>query len=72
MSHLPRVRAANVAGRLQDPYDFLAEMFSPPPLPNDAEIALILARTPPEDLIIGMDKQPNGEYSPTHFILPRH
>lgn len=59
----PGVRAMKVGGRLRDPLDFLAEMFSPPPLPNDDEIALILASAPPEDITIEMSKQSN------HVIL---
>lgn len=71
MPYAPRVRVTRVGGKLQDPFDFLAEILSPPPLPSEEEIELILARTPNEQLIIDMDKQPNGEYIPTHFIIPR-
>ncbi len=72
MPHPPRMGITRVAGRLQDPFDFLAEILSPPPLPDDEELSLILAKTPPEELIIGLDKQPNGEYVPTHLIVPTH
>jgi hypothetical protein len=71
MPYTPRVRVAKVAGRLQDSFDFLAEMLSPPPLPSDDEIALILAKTPNEQLIIDMDKQSNGEYVAAGLLIPR-
>lgn len=67
--YAPKIRMTRVAGRMQDPYDFLAEMISPPPLPSDDEIALILAKTPPEDIVVGMDRQPNGEYLPANIIV---
>ena len=70
MEHRPRVRITKVGGSLRDPFDFLAEMLSPPPLPNEDEIALILARTPNEQLIIDMDKR-NGEYFATRVYAPR-
>lgn len=69
MSYIPRVRLARVGGKLQDPFDFLAEELSPPPLLSDDEVALILAHNPPENLIINMDKQSNGEYLPTNLIF---
>jgi hypothetical protein len=72
MPYAPRVRITKVAGRLQDPFDFLAEMLSPPPLPSDDEIELILAHTPNEQLIIDMDKRPNGEYMPANLLVPKY
>jgi hypothetical protein len=71
MPYAPRVRITRVAGRLQDPFDFLAEMLSPPPLPSDEEVDLILAHTPNEQLIIDMDKQSSGEYVAAGILIPR-
>lgn len=72
MPYVPRIRVTKVHGRLQDPVDVLMEMFQPPPLPSEEEVELILARTPPEQFIIEMDKQPNGEYIAAGLIVPRY
>jgi hypothetical protein len=66
----PGLRIARVEGMMRDPLDFLMDQLEPPPLLSDAELELALSRMPPDQIIIGMDRQPNGEHVATHFIVP--
>lgn len=68
MSYAPRIRTVkSPGGTFRDPFDLLEELLTPPPMLSDNEIALILAKAPPEDLIINMSKTADG-YVPDSVI----
>lgn len=67
---IPRVRMVKFIEGWRDPLDVLYAQREQP-LPDEEEVQLILSRLPPEETILNMTKQPDGDYAVTGLVVPR-